>query len=177
MSYEIVKSIKIDEANRKVFINCACNNVRPLDYSNEEYPYFSKILQEKGKQAVEIELLRCFESGTLQSHLNNKYTRALKVLFYLFADEYKKFNWRINNYNDDERNSDEFKALLLKALNTNLPKQKYIVFNKINNGYVRKITSRYVFYCSQKDEAKVFDFMNEAKDSIPEKDFYEVIEK
>ncbi|HEY0087414.1 MAG TPA: hypothetical protein VGB37_01145, partial [Candidatus Lokiarchaeia archaeon] len=136
MSYEKVKSIKIDEAQGKVFINCASNNVRPLSYSREEYPYFSKILQEQGKEAVELALLKSYEEGNLQEG-NNKFTRALKVLIYVFGEEYKKFNWRNHNskWGSEEakkekelRESQEFKELLLKALNYKISKEKYIIF-------------------------------------------------
>jgi hypothetical protein len=55
MSYEIVKSIKIKD--NKVFINCCSNNVFPHTYYNNESSYYNKILQEKGEQELNIELL------------------------------------------------------------------------------------------------------------------------
>ena len=113
MSYEKVRSIKITED--KVFVNCACNNVRPLTYSTEEYPYFSKILQEKGREAVEIALLKTYEGGSFQQG-TNKFSKALKVLRYVFGEEYKKFNWRNHNakWGTPEREEEE-KASLPKV--------------------------------------------------------------
>lgn len=170
MSHEIVKSITIKD--NKVFINSASNNCRPLSYSNEEYPYFTKILNEKGEQELHIALLKSFEEGDLQSSLNNKYTRALKVLHYVFKEEYNKFDWRLNNYKYDSeeykaynqrRESQEFKDLLLRALNTQLPKEKFIIYNTNKNCYVRKETSRNIFYCYELAEAKKYNFKEQAE--------------
>ena len=138
MSYEIVRSIKIDEKQQKVFITCASNNSRPLDYRREEYPSFSKILKEEGKEAVEIALLRNYEEGNLQRS-DNKYTKALRVLRYIFAEEYKKFNWRNHNarwgtkeYKAERelRYSDEFNQLLIKAIDYKIQKGNFIITKK-----------------------------------------------
>ena len=174
MSYGKVKSITIDTAQGKVFVNCASNNCRPLTYTNEEYPYFSKVLKEQGETETEISLLKEFESGNLQSSLNNKYTKALKVLYYVLSEEYKPFNWRTNNFksgSDEDkshhqgRESQAFKDLLFKALNTKLPKEKFIIEKKGYGGlnYVYKTTSRHIFYCSEKAQAKVYDFKAQAE--------------
>jgi hypothetical protein len=169
MSYEIVKSIKIDEKQQKVFINCASNNVRPLYYSNEEYPYFSKILQTKGKEECEIEILKSFESGNLQTSLNLKYARALKVLYYLYGEEYKKFSWRLNSSEQRKavEDSQDFKDLLFKALNTPLPREKFIIKKMSYNDevFAHKETSRHLFYTCDKTNAKRYDFKAEAENT------------
>jgi len=168
MSYEIVKSITINEQEGKVFIKCASNNCFPHTYTKEEYPYFSKILQEKGLQETEIAILKEFESGNLQSSLNLKYTRALKVLNYLFSEEYKKFNWRVLECEDRRKveDSEEFKELLLKALNTPLPKEKFIIKKlygiEKREVYVKKETSRHIFY-GELSQAKTYDFKQQAE--------------
>jgi hypothetical protein len=181
MSYEKVKSIKIDLKEQKVFINCASNNVRPLTFYREEYPYFTNLLKEKGKQEVEIALLRNYEEGNLQGG-TNKYTQALKRLYYLFSEEYKRFNWRTQSkygtaereQEENLRKSQEFKDLLLKALNSKNPSEKFIIKNVFNGGYVYKITPRFIKFCNHKEQAKIFDFEEEARDSIYKKEGYEI---
>lgn len=166
MSYEKVRSISIKD--NKVFINCASNNCRPLDYRNEEYPYFTKILQEKGKQELDISLLKSYEEGNLQEG-KNKYTQALKVLYYFYFEEYKKFSWR-NNGEDYERakllrETQDFKDLLIKCLNYKFSKQKYLL-TKNSYGtkfYALKTTTRHLFYTENKEKAKLFDFEREAQ--------------
>lgn len=174
MSYEKVKTIKIEE-NGKVFINCASNNVRPLTYSNEEYPYFSKILREEGREAVEIALLKSYEEGNLQDGVN-KFTKALKVLRYVFGEEYKKFNWRNHNspYGSKEREeeenlrkSQEFKELLRKALNYKITKKRYVICKK-NFGEV--VYGKSCLSCMKwsrfKDKATKFLFKEQAENNI-----------
>lgn len=162
MSYEKVKSIKIKDG--KVFINCASNNCRPLDYKTEEYPYFTQILQEKGLEELDLSLLEIYEGGSFQDG-NNKYTRALKVLYYVYGEEYKPFSWRNNGEEyeraNELRKTQAFKDLLLKALKTKLPKEKFII-KKSENVFVKKITSRFIFYGNE-SQAKEFDFKQEAE--------------
>tara|TARA_R100001530_G_scaffold112862_1_gene79832 strand:- start:4280 stop:4822 length:543 start_codon:yes stop_codon:yes gene_type:complete len=179
MSHEKVKSICIDEENNKVFINCASNNVRPLSYSREEYPFFSKILKEKGKEAVEIELLSCYDSGTLQDG-KNKYTKALKVLYYVLKEEYNKFDWR-NNWEEFKKNKDsqEYKDLLKKCLNYKFPKSKFIITKITYDGdcYGKRCLTCMKWF-RDKDKATKFDFKEEAENNIFKeyKDVWEVME-
>lgn len=175
MSHEIVKTIKIKD--NKVFINCASNNLIPLFYSNEEYPYFTKILNEEGEEAVNIALLKNYEEGNLQGG-TNKYTRALKVLKYLFKEEYKKFDWS-NNWEESEktRDSKEFKELLKKALNYKFPKNKFIITKNYDGEIVYgKVCSTCIKWSRYKEKATKFDFEEEAKDHIYQdyKDEWEV---
>ena len=97
MSYTIIKSIKIDNDSKKVFITGACSNVSPKYYTKEVSPYLSKILQEKGREATELAIFLEYENGNLQRG-TNKYTKALKVLYYIYRDEYDKFDWRNGDY-------------------------------------------------------------------------------
>ena len=163
MSYEIVKTIQIKD--NKVFINSKSNN-DTAPYTKQEFSYFTKILQEKGEQELNIELLKEFERGNLQSSLNNKFTRALKVLYYLLQEEYKPFSWR-NNGEEYERakelrKTQAFTDLLLKALNTKIPKEKFIIYNLNNGYYVRKETTRHIFY-GRLEQAKKYDFKAQAE--------------
>ena len=175
MSYEKVKSIKIDEKQNKVFITSACNNVRPITYDREEFPYFSKILQEKGREGVEIALLKSYEGGSLQEG-KNKFSQALKVLRYVFKEEYKKFNWRNHNaeYGSPERDieeslreSKEFEELLKKCLDYKFQKTKFII---TKDHFGEKIYGKRCLTCMKwsrfKEKATKYDFEEEAKNNI-----------
>lgn len=165
MSYEIIKHIKIKDG--KVFIKCASSNVYPKIYDECESQSLTKILAEQGEQALNIEILKEYENGNFQSRgINNKFTRALKILYNILADEYEAFNWRTEKENEkrEARESQAYKDLLQKALNTKLPKEKFIVMKKDGTRfiYARKTTSRHLFYTANINEAKVFDFKQEA---------------
>jgi len=173
MSYEKVKTIKIKD--NKVYINCASNNVRPLSYTTEEYPYFSKILKEKGLRAVEIELLKSYEGGTLQEGIN-KFSKSLLVLRYVYAEEYKKFNWREDNSAHgtkehknfmDLRESKKFEDLLNKCLNYKIPKEKFIITKNHNEEKVyAKVCLSCIKWSRFKDKISKFDFEKQAEDNI-----------
>jgi len=181
MSYEKVKSIKIDEKQGKVFINCACNNCRPLSYSREDFPYYNKILNEEGKEAVEIDLLKNYESGNLQEG-TNKYTNALKVLRYVFGEEYKRFNWRNKPWGDEKksneiedlRKSEEWDNLLKRALDYKFDKKNFIITKTHHEEVIyAKVCPTFIKWKWKKEEATKFNFEDEAKDHIY-KDFKEV---
>jgi hypothetical protein len=176
MSYTIVKSIKIDEKNGKVFLTGACNNVSPKSFYKEESKYFSKMLQEKGREEVELYLLLEYENGNLQRG-TNKYTKALKVLHYVYGNEYEKFNWRHHNaeYGSKEydrekelRKSPEFYELLRKALKTSLSKQKLIICKIVYNGkkVYAKRTINGIRWKYIKTKATKWDFRKEAENEI-----------
>jgi len=161
MSYEIIKSISIEED--KVFVIGASNNVRPLYFNRWECTPLSNTLKEKGKDLVEIEILEAYESGEFQGG-TNKFTKALKVLNSVLLEEYKKFDWRNHNAKygtpehqkeRDSRKSQEFKDLLKKALDYKLPKEKYVIFK---DGFFGKITSKGVIWHSNKSKATKFEF-------------------
>ena len=175
MSYTIIKSIKIDNDSKKVFITGASNNVSPKCYYREESKYLSEILQEKGREEVELQIFIAYESGNLQRG-TNKYTKALKVLHYVYGDEYNKFDWRNKNYDraKELRKSPEFYELLRKALKTPLPKQKFIIYeygyyNEGKKVYAKKRRGT-IRWHYEKTKATNFDFQKEAENTI--KDFY-----
>jgi len=134
MSHEKVKSIKIDEKEGKVYFNTASNNVIPITYSIfSESTFYNNLLKEKGRKAVEIEILKEYESGNLQGGIN-KYTKALKVLRYIFGGEYKKFNWRNHNakYGSPEREEEENKnSKEMEKFKEKIEKEKEPSFEKI----------------------------------------------
>lgn len=86
----------------KLFINTDMTDHR------DEYPYYTNLLKRKERKAVDIALLKSYEEGTLQDGVN-KYSKALKVLFYVFGEEYKKFDWRNHSQGDKEKKEEEEK--------------------------------------------------------------------
>lgn len=179
MSYDKIRSICIE--TDKVFITSASNNVRPLSFERWECPSLSKILKEKGKHAVDIEILKSYEEGTFQEG-TNKYTKALKVLRYVYGEEYFKFNWRNHNakYDSEEyhkeralRDSDDFKALLSKALNHKLSKPRFIIYKNHHSAETGRIYAKVCPTCVKWKwtikEATKFYFEAEAKNHIYEK--------
>ena len=170
MCDEKIKTIKIK--NRKVLITGAYKKVIPIHYDEWESHNISKIIQEEGQDAVDIEILKSYESGSFQQG-TNKYTKALKVLNYVYDDEYVKFDWRRQNakygteaYKKERalRESQEFKDLLLKALKTKLPKEKFVIAKDYGSSDVyAKITSRSAIWKYDKKSATKFDFEEEAR--------------
>ncbi|MCD5384851.1 MAG: hypothetical protein LRZ94_00865 [Candidatus Pacebacteria bacterium] len=174
MSYEIVKAVKIE--NDRVMIKGASNNVYPKNYEYWECHPLTKTLREKGKEQAEIDILKAYEEGNFQAGTENKYTRALKILRYL--SEYERFDWR-NKYKGDEdndkiieqrRESKEFDELLLKVLNTKLPKQKFVITKKVGNDEEKQViymkyrkNAGYCKWYTDIKKAKKFDFLEEAE--------------
>jgi len=172
MSYEKVKSIKIDTKQNKVFITCASNNVRPLTYDKSEFGSLSKLLKEEGKQAVELRILKLYEEGSFQQG-QNKYTDALKVLRYVLADEHKHFDWRQHNakygtkeYKEEalRRESPEFEQLLIKALNYKMPKKRFVIAKKnFNDDVYGKASASRIRWLYDTDKATKYRFKEEAE--------------
>jgi len=166
MSYDIIKKIKITE-DKKVLITCASNNVCPRTFEEVESFSLSKILKEEGKDKLDLEILKAYESGCFQRG-SNKYTRALHILRHL--PEYENFNWRINGKKAYEkvqkkRETAEFDVLLQKALNGHLPEEKFILL-KDNYGspvYFRKLTKWTGKWTSDKEKAKIFNYKEDTE--------------
>lgn len=159
MSWEIVKSIKIRD--NEVFIKSGSNNCYPHHFEEWHAERLSKILQEKGLEACEVEILKQYENGNFQKS-NNKYTRALQVLRHF--PEYKLFDWRPDG-NEERRKSQDFIDLLKRALKTQLPKDKFIIKKEVYCGivYLWKKTSRYIKWHPYKEKAKIFRYLEDAK--------------
>jgi len=170
MSYEKVRSIKVDVKEGKVFVTSACNNVRPLTYERWECKSISKILREEGKAKAEIELLKLFETGEFTGSIK-KYSDAMSVLYNILDSEYDKFNWNANNsaYGSDERKlfnesrkSIEFNNLLRKALDTKCVKS--FVISKVYMGEkVYGIKKRNSMSWTENESKATLFFENEAK--------------
>ena len=171
MSYEKVKKIGITD--KEVYVTSACNNVRPLTYEKWKSEHYTKILNEKGKKEAEIEIFKAYEEGNFQAGTQNKYTKALDLMYNMFYEEYKRFSWRLNNAKHGSkeekehrelRNSQEFKDFLGKVLNTKIPKERFLGFDTKREAYIRKITSRVIFYTYSKEQAKKFRYEKDILD-------------
>jgi len=174
MSYEIVTGIKINELNKEIWIKGSSNNVFPKNFNWWKAPILSNILKEKGKQEAEIEILKAYEGGEFQAGVKNKYYKALRVLYYVYGEEYKNFNWRNNNFKygskeyiefEEKRKSQEFKDLLLKALNYKISKKRYIIVKKPDN-YYGKVNSTSISWRYNKEKATKFLFKEQAEENI-----------
>lgn len=167
MSYEKVKSISFKD--NKVFLNSACNNVRPLSYERFECVSLSKILKEKGRQETDIEILKAYLSGEFQKvGTENKYTKAQDIIYYIFKEEYEKnFSYdglkRTGDYTK-AKESQEYKDFLLKALNYKIEKKKYIIRSVLTDGYLKKVSTRRGFFTMYEEEAKRYDFKQKAEE-------------
>lgn len=164
MSYEIVKSIKIKD--NKVFINYASNNVYPRHFEEFESKLLSAILQKDGQDVLDLEIMKAYESGCFQRG-SNKYVRALHILRHM--PEYGAFDWRNNDkdYAIAQKNREDetaFNAILKKALNSRLPKDKFIISKPYNDGvvYLWKITKNSAKWCYEKIRAKIFNYQEDA---------------
>ncbi|HPX74026.1 MAG TPA: hypothetical protein PKW51_08945 [Methanoregulaceae archaeon] len=164
MSHEIIKSIKI--RNGKVIMHSASNNVSPHHFSVWECPSLTKILQEQGQEALDVEILKEYENGMFQQG-NNKYTRALMVLRNM--EEYKLYDWRTPSWAEyDEiqkrRSTPAFKNLLSTAMKTKPPKDKFIISMpyRERTAYIRKLTSRHAFWSLDQNDAKIFSYRCDA---------------
>jgi len=164
MSYEIIKKIRIKD--KKVLITGASNNVYPRTFEECESYFLSKILQEQGQQALDIEILNAYEEGNFQRG-SNKWTRAWHILKHM--PEYKDFNWRLEGLergkiSENRKNGAAFNAILLKALQAKLPEEKFIVSKQYNGKviYLWKITKRFVKWTAEKAKAQIFNYREDA---------------
>jgi hypothetical protein len=162
MSHDIIKRIRISD--KKVFITCAANNVYPRYFEEWESESLSKILQLQGQEALDIEIFKQYENGNFQRG-RNKYTRALHIL--LNMPDYAQYNWRRSDidYNLFYANREQpgYQRILIKALQSKLPKDKFII-SKLHDYklcYLFKITRRSAKFCFDKAKAKIFHFEND----------------
>lgn len=168
MSYHIIKRIRTEGG--KVFITGADNNVWPRTPREWECASLSKILQEQGRDALDLEIMRTHEGGCFKSS-SGKYARALKVLRHM--PEYAAFDWRNNNYGwntpeskayDEKRKSAEFDALLLKAMQTRQPREKFIVTKDYFGTKVFLRSCRtFARWSREQAEAKIFRWKEDAE--------------
>ena len=113
MSHTKIRRVSVRD--NKVYITGASNNVIPHDYREYECESLSTILQEGGKQALDMAILSDYDSGNEQGQ-RNKYTLALTRLRALKG--YEAFDWRNNwdEYKKNQDNTEAYNALLVQAL-------------------------------------------------------------
>jgi len=164
MGYEIVKSIEVNEKEKKVIVYGASNNVRPREYTRWECFPLTKIYREKGREAVDVEILRSYEEGNFQGG-KNKYTKALLILRHF--PEYKKYDWRTTGLGIEKNRSDaEFTELLKKALKSRLPKEKFVVSRLIGGArYYLKIKRNHGNWFPDFKLATIFHYWVDAKNT------------
>lgn len=159
MSYAIIKSIKIK--NNKVFINSTDNNVYPHYYHEWECNSLTEILVKNGREALEVELVSCYEEGQFHAGVKNKYSKA--ALNLNFMPEYKQFNWRSCGIGKDyelrqeNRKKPEFRELLKRALKEDYS-HKCIVSKQWDGKevFIKRVSKWRVSFCQERDKAKVF---------------------
>ena len=119
MSYEKVKSIQFDKANKKVFITSSSNNIFPLHFSKWECQGFTRAWQSDGYDEMMKHLLESIVNGDLQFYSGKfkdfrNYTyrvdikRAFPELSWDYiSDELKELpvvnihDWKYNNPDKD----------------------------------------------------------------------------
>jgi len=172
MSYELVKHIKIE--NGKVFINSHSNNdTSPFHYW--ECSPLSDILKNEGENALNVAILKDYLDGTFQTSSLNKWNKALLILNYVLNEEMKPYiyNWNLKHAEIEKirllRESKEFNDLLLRALNTKLPKERYLIKKKYLENkdlYALKQTSRHLSYTDDISQAKEYLFKQQAEQTL-----------
>ncbi len=164
MSHEILKSIYVKD--RKVYVRSSSNNVSPRHYDCWECGSLTRILQEQGQEALDFEILQEYENGNFHAYPGtaNKYTRALEALTRL--PEYRNFTWR--SYDEPyeavtaRRQSEEFKALLRKALQARLVRGQFVIKYPVGGEFLRKRGRRSAVWVRDQQFASVFDYREDA---------------
>jgi len=167
MSYQIVKTIKIDEKNGEVWMGWACNNVRPRDFTPERCKMFEGILKKEGIKALDLAIMRGYECGNMQGG-RNKYTRALAN--HHAMPEYARFNWRgtadnweaISAWRDN--NKADLDALLAVAFDSKPIKIATPYYLRNSNGdYIYKVFARSIRFGGKFAKRKQFAQLEDAE--------------
>ena len=167
MSYYIVQSIQIDKEQNKVFITGADNNVYPRTPRKWHCSYYDATMAAKDYNSIDLDILEAYESGNFQAGGQNKYTRALEVLRHI--PEYQKLDWRQKDWEAGQENRKDktaFRAVLEKALQTPLPKEKYVITKEANGQKAYFYHRRNAGFCKwyyEQAKAKVFRYINDAE--------------
>ncbi len=168
MSHELVYGLKI-EAD-KVMINSVSNNVSPRQPHWQEYPYFTRLLKEQGKAAVEISLMESYEEGNLQPGTPNRYTRALAILRHM--PEYAALNWNVGGIGEDcaarskyrEEHKEDLRKLMRIALDAKPPADKFVITKQSGGDtiYGRKY-ARCITWSLNAAHASIFRYRQDAE--------------
>lgn len=155
-----------------MIIGSASNNVTPRYYTTEEAPYFSRLWAEKGREAVEIELVKAFESGNFQGG-SSKWKLAADRLRRM--KEYHAFNWRRGGLDDEYTKVSEhrreavaeFDALVLKSLQVKEPKEQFVITKKAGGDQIvyfyHRANAGFCRWFTNVTKAKVFKYREDAE--------------
>lgn len=175
MSYNIIRGIRLNDDTKEVLITSACNNVTPRYYTTDHSTYCENIWKEQGKQALEIELVKAFESGSFQGG-SSKYKLAADRLRKM--PEYRAFNWRRGGLGDEYTKISEhrreavaeFDALVLRALSIKEPKEQYVITKKSYGDQVvyfyHRANAGFCRWYNSVTKAKVFKYREDAENMI-----------
>ena len=154
MSITIIKSIKIDIKNKKVFITSGCNNIVPRDYSRDHFPYYDQFFdKEGGIDEIKKDILFYFFSGSFNG-LSTNYGKAISTFKYEGdSDEIR------GKCGEDPEFKINFENQLLKHFNEYEAKRKCKrVFNvKIEDRWIVKLTPNSAITTADQNRAKKFD--------------------
>ena len=119
MSYEIVRKLRIE--NGIVYRTSASNNVRPQYFEECQDTYFTEMLRNEGETALDMEILKLYETGSFQEGNSNKWSKAIDKLRQ--TKEYALIDWRKSKYTDEcsiykarYQNEELYNKILSKAL-------------------------------------------------------------
>jgi hypothetical protein len=168
MSYALIRGVKIDTIDNKVFLKAASNNVCPRTYEWFESESLSKILRDQGKIQVEKEILQAYWDKNFQAGTENLYSKT--VAFYKNKLPYtwdntddsakigrKKYDSLIK-YSYDELQEALYQKFL-EYKNRDMSK-KYVL--KYENGYYIRKRAGYQIYFATDRNAKQFSSYEDA---------------
>ena len=157
MSYLIVKGLKIDKKQKKVFVKCASSNVYPKTFEWSEFVSLSEIYQNEGLEAIEKEILYLYWSGEFQK-TNNIYDNVVKywknLLPYTWQSVWGKKHTR-----------QQVKDGLYDGYQLYKKRKKgkfVLVLQGTFDQYVMRKTPRYTYYTHDVKRAKIFNSYEEA---------------
>jgi hypothetical protein len=163
MSHEIVKSIKIDKKNKKVFITSHSNNVVPA-YNHTWHATFFDDFFELGIEEVQKEILYGFWQRSFQGqstsygkfynyHFDNKKGYTWDNVGKVKGEKLYDWDDRIAEHTYDELKNDLFNQYqeFLK-----LSSKKNLLFVRLGSQYIMKLTSRRTRLTNHKEYASKF---------------------
>jgi len=166
MSYAIVKGLKIDTEKNEVWIKSAANNVSPRRYNWWHSESLSRILNTEGKEALDKEILKQYWNGNFQRS-GNLYDKS--VMYYKSRIPYTwdntgdKTEVGLEKFGHVVKYSyDELKAELYRKYLEYKNRPKGTFYLKKNGHYVRKTSTRDIFYAGSQATAKKFNSLEDA---------------
>lgn len=141
MSYEIVKAIKIDKVNKKVFLKSASSNVYPKHFTLWEATLLSEVLATQGIVELEKVILLEYYKGNMQK-TNNNYEKSLSFL------DKEKYNWDTVGFNW-ESNPDGGEPIQV-ARKYSYDELKEVLYQNYI-AYCKREKGKFVIYCKPKE--------------------------